>query len=148
MNRYVQYLQGIGKFFINFQSCPLHPTNFVWKLLGTHARAWGSLGLDPRHQQAWPWWNEWVIKFKDLFQTADSEVCVIHISCVIMTYTLELLSSLTKITHHLQVTKTNKKKHKKVRAPIKLTFHWRRQLYIWVWSMCPSWRGTTWEIVH
>ena len=85
---------------------------FVWKLLGTHARAWGSLGLDPRHQQAWPWWNEWVIKFKDLFQTADSEVCVIHISCVIMTYTLELLSSLTKITHHLQVTKTNKKQHK------------------------------------
>ena len=36
--------------------------------------------------------SEWVIKFNDLSWTADIEV---HISCVIIAYTLELLSSLT-----------------------------------------------------
>ena len=49
-------------------------------------------------------WNRtteslWVIKFKGFSRTADMEVPVIHISRVIITYTLELLSSLTLVTH-------------------------------------------------
>ena len=39
--------------------------------------------------------SEWVIKFNGLSWTADSEVHVVHISCVIIAYTLEWLSSLT-----------------------------------------------------
>ena len=38
--------------------------------------------------------SEWVIKFNSLFRTVDSEIYVIHISHVIVTYTSELLSSL------------------------------------------------------
>ena len=54
------------------------------------------------------WMSEWVCErgreFNSLSRTADSEVHVIHISHVIITYTLELLSSLTWITHNLQDT--------------------------------------------
>ena len=49
-------------------------------------------------------WNGGIIKFNGLSWTADSEVHVIHISCLIITYTLEWLSSLTQITNNLQVT--------------------------------------------
>ena len=62
--------------------------------------------------------SEW-FKFKGLFPTANSQVHAIDINCVIMTYTLKLLSSLTWI-----------KKKQKVRAPIKFTCHWRWQLHI------------------
>ena len=85
----------------------------------------------------WVEWVEWVSerlgglvrKFNDLSRTADSEVNVIHISCVIIMYTLESLSSLTENTQ-IQLTINLKKqlikhKHKNVRAPIMLTHHWR-----------------------
>ena len=39
--------------------------------------------------------SEWMIKFNSLSRTADIDVNVIHISCVIKTYTLESVSSLT-----------------------------------------------------
>ena len=48
--------------------------------------------------------GEWVIKFNGLSRTADIEVHVVHISRVIIAYTLEPLSSLTQMTHNLQVT--------------------------------------------
>ena len=41
---------------------------------------------------------------------ADSKVHMVHISCVIIAYTLELLSSLTQMTHNLQATIYFKKK--------------------------------------
>ena len=41
------------------------------------------------------WVDEWVIKFNDISWIADSKVHVIHIGRVIITYTLESLSSLT-----------------------------------------------------
>ena len=66
-------------------------------------------------------------------EKADSEVHIVHISHVIKAYTLESLSYLKYITHNVQA-KINftllKKKDKKVRAPIKLSCHWRWQLYI------------------
>ena len=39
--------------------------------------------------------SEWVIKFNGLSQTAGSKVHTVHISYVIIAYTLESLSSLT-----------------------------------------------------
>ena len=39
--------------------------------------------------------SEWVINFNGLSQIADNEVHVMNISCVMITYTLETLSSLT-----------------------------------------------------
>ena len=48
--------------------------------------------------------SEWMIKFKGLSRTAGSEVHEVHISRVIISYTLESLSSLTKIAHNLQST--------------------------------------------
>ena len=39
--------------------------------------------------------SEWVIKFKAFLGTTDSEVHIVHISRVIIAYTLESLSSLT-----------------------------------------------------
>ena len=39
--------------------------------------------------------SEWVIEFNSLFGTVDTGVHVVHTSCVIITYTSELLSSLT-----------------------------------------------------
>ena len=45
------------------------------------------------HGCRWP--VEWVIKFNGFFRTTDSEVHVNHISHVIMTYTLDSISSLT-----------------------------------------------------
>ena len=48
--------------------------------------------------------EEWMIKFKDLSQTADSKVHVIYISHVLIIYTSEWISFLTQITHNLQVT--------------------------------------------
>ena len=42
--------------------------------------------------------------------TADSEVHIVHICCVIIAYTLESLSSLTQRTHNLQATINFKKK--------------------------------------
>ena len=77
---------------------------------------------------------KWVsdVRLTAFFRTADSEVHVIHISRVIMTSALKLSSSLTQITYNLHVTinfirQLMKRKHKKVRAPIKFTFGWRRQ---------------------
>ena len=52
--------------------------------------------------------SEWVIKFNGL--SVDSKVHIVQISCVIITYTLESLSSFTQITHNLQVTIYFKKK--------------------------------------
>ena len=46
--------------------------------------------------------NEWVIN--SLSRTVDSLVHVTHMSCVIITYTMESLSPPTYITHNLQVT--------------------------------------------
>ena len=45
--------------------------------------------------------SEWMIKFNGLSRIADSEVHVIHISRVILTYTLESLSSHTYTTCNL-----------------------------------------------
>ena len=78
--------------------------------------------------------SKWVIKFNGLCQIVDSKDHVIHIGCVIVTYTVESLSSLKQMTCNLQATinlwkKGIKEKHKKVRAPTKLTCHWRWQLY-------------------
>ena len=46
-------------------------------------------------QSAIPFPSEWVIKFKRLSWTADIEVHIVHISRVIIGYTLESLSSIT-----------------------------------------------------
>ena len=76
--------------------------------------------------------GEW-LNLMAFLGTVDTEVNIVHISCVIVAYTLESLSSLTEITHNLQAAINFKKKdmkHKKVRVAIKLTFQWRRQLYI------------------
>ena len=54
--------------------------------------------------------SEWVIKFNGLSQRVDTEVHVIHISRVIITYALESLPSLIKITYNLQVTLNFRKK--------------------------------------
>ena len=75
-------------------------------------------------------------------RTADIEVHRVHTSRVIIAYTLESISPLTYITHNLQATNNLMKgikneKQKKVRAPIKLTRHWRRQFYI---SLQQLWR--------
>ena len=59
--------------------------------------------------EVWLWevsaGSEWVTKFNSTSRTVDIEVHVLHISCVIITYTLESLSSLTQktrfITHNL-----------------------------------------------
>ena len=58
--------------------------------------------------------SEWVIKFDGPFQLSDTEVHVIHISCVIITYTLESQSPHTQITQnlHLQVAIYFRKKMK------------------------------------
>ena len=48
--------------------------------------------------------QEWVIKFNCHLGTADIRVRIGHTSCVIIAYTLESLSSLTQVTHNLQVT--------------------------------------------
>ena len=71
---------------------------------------------------------------------ADIKVHVIHTICVIITYTLQSLSSLAQITHNVQVTinfkkKIIKKKHKKVKARnnyklICIGLIWRQPLYI------------------
>ena len=53
------------------------------------------------------WVSEW-LNLMAFLGTADSEV---HISCVIMVYTLESLSSLTQITYYLQATINFKKKN-------------------------------------
>ena len=79
--------------------------------------------------------SEWEIMFNGLSGTSDKEINVVHISRVIIEYTFELLSFLTEITHDLQHTINFKKKYieketQKVRAPIKLTHHWRQRLYI------------------
>ena len=50
------------------------------------------------------WVGEWLIKFNILYRTADSEVHPININHVIKMYTLEFLSSLTKLIHNLKVT--------------------------------------------
>ena len=77
----------------------------------------------------------WVIKFISIWVTADIGVHVVHTSRVIITYTLESLffPHIDNTIYRLQLTwrkKILRKKHKKVRAPIKLTCHWRQQLYI------------------
>ena len=72
--------------------------------------------------------GEWVIKFNALCGTTDSDVHIVHISRVIVAYTLESLSSFTQISHNLQATINFKKIYienetQKVRGPIKLTLH-------------------------
>ena len=57
--------------------------------------------------------DQWVSEWFDLttfLGTADSKVHIVHISHVIIAYTLELLSSLIQITHNLQTTIHFKKK--------------------------------------
>ena len=53
---------------------------------------------------------EWVIKFNVLSGDSYSEVHIVHISRVIIAYTLESLSFLIQITHNLQATIYFKKK--------------------------------------
>ena len=75
-------------------------------------------------------WLEWVIKFNSLSRTSDIEVHVIHINCVIMTYTLESLSSLTQTTHNLQVTLNFKKKKrmkKKYKKNYSIKSYWEKR---------------------
>ena len=63
--------------------------------------------------------NEWVSEWLNLtafLWTAGSKVHIVHISCVITTYTLESLSSLSEITHNLQATINFKKKRIKKRT--------------------------------
>ena len=53
--------------------------------------------------------SEW-LNLAAFLGTTDSEVHIVHISRVIVAYTLESLSSLTQITHNLQATINFKKK--------------------------------------
>ena len=53
--------------------------------------------------------NEW-LNSTSYFWTTDIGVHVVHTSCVVITYTLESLSSLTQITLYMQVTINFKKK--------------------------------------
>ena len=55
--------------------------------------------------------SEWVIKFNGLLGTVDMGVNIVHSSRVIITYTLESVSSLTQITHNIQATVNFKKKY-------------------------------------
>ena len=80
------------------------------------------------------WVSEW-LNLTAFLGTADSEVHIVHSSRVIVAYTLESLSSIIVITRNLQATINFKRKDikndtQKMRAPIKLTCHWRLQLYI------------------
>ena len=75
------------------------------------------------------------IRLSAFFGTEDIGVHIVHISRVIITYTLGYLSSLTKITHNLQVIinlrkKTIKMINEKSEGPINLTNHWRKRLWI------------------
>ena len=77
--------------------------------------------------------NEWVIN--SLSRTVDSLVHITHMSCVIITYTRESLSpphiyNPQSTGYNWLKNKMNTKEHKILRAPIKLTCHWRWQLYI------------------
>ena len=56
------------------------------------------------------WVSQWWLNLAAFLGTAESEVHIVHISCVIAAYTLESLSSLTQITHNLQATINFKKK--------------------------------------
>ena len=99
----------------------------IWTNVGqVYWRIYSSLGPNELT-------SEW-LNLMAFLGTADSKVHIVHINGVIIAYTLESLSSLTQITHNLQATiyfkkKILKMKHKKVRAPIKLTCQWRWQLY-------------------
>ena len=58
--------------------------------------------------------SEWVgegLSLTAFFGTADIGVHVVHTSRVITTYTLESLSSFTKITHNIQASINFKKKY-------------------------------------
>ena len=73
---------------------------------------WNFLEVSPKASE-WhkkPLVSGWVIKFDGLSWTVDSEIQVVHISRVIIAYTLELISSLTEITHNLQTTINLRKK--------------------------------------
>ena len=89
-----------------------------------NSRIWMRLCIHKRHPIShpygramgcllWGFWSEWVIKFNGLSRTVDSKVHIVHISRVIIAYTLESLSSLTQITHNLQATINFKKKESK-----------------------------------
>ena len=75
-----------------------------------------EIGYGMRHMDdnysASQWVGEWLIKFNIIFRTAVSEFHPININRVVKTYTLEFLSSLTKITHNLKVTINLKRKMK------------------------------------
>ena len=79
--------------------------------------------------------SELVSEFNSLLGTEDIRVHVVNTSHVIMTYTLELSSSVIYIIQNLQATIQFKKKYikketQKVRAPIELSCHWRLLIYI------------------
>ena len=57
----------------------------------------------------WIYHSEW-LNLTACLGTVDSEVHIVHISRVIIAYTLDSLSSLTEITHNLQATIYFKKK--------------------------------------
>ena len=73
--------------------------------------------------------DEGAIKFNHLSRTANSKVQVVPINHVILAYIPEITFphiDKTQITINLK----KLKKNKKVRAPIKLIYHWRWQLYL------------------
>ena len=75
--------------------------------------------------------SNWVSEWLSLMAFLDIKAQVI---CVIMIYTLESLTSPTKIRKRLLVTINfleTRNKTQKVRVPIKLTQYWRQLHYMW-----------------
>ena len=97
--------------------------------------------------------SKWVIKFNGLFGTVGIGINVVHISCLMKTYTLESLAARTQITHNLQVAMNSRKKmnknqaHKKVRAPIKSGL--LNIMYQWtVWNTCSTYGAVSLKRGH
>ena len=91
---------------------------------------------------------EWVSELLNLtafLGTADSEVHIVHISHVIIAYTLESLSSLILRTHSLQATINFMKNDIKNETPksIKLTRHYSNPVY-GVATICHQIRWVRW----
>ena len=63
---------------------------------------WNHLKMTAATRES-DWVSEW-LNLMAFLETADGEVHIFHISCAIITYALESLSSLTQITQNLQVT--------------------------------------------
>ena len=95
--------------------------------------------VNPLHQHKNPF--QWVIKFNG---PSETEIFS-PISSVIITYTLESLSSLTQIIHNLQVTihlnkKKECKKTHKTWGPTLSWHHWTWELYIIQIKICAEYR--------